>query len=296
MPLQYIDYAAWHSQHMKPPGPAHADTLAWWKQVFSKRTRSAKLPFMRSTKVDTGLHPSQAVIRWRLDEAAAERLDGFAREAGVTHFVVRLACFVALVADITGRSRLVLGTYVANRHRVETRNIVGLFTNLAPMVFSYRPRLPFGDWLRTVRDRVFETEAHAEIPYEEVHQQLRAAGLKPSGIRIVFGMSSDFGEQRFGGLTVTRLPHPVERMPWGCQMHIDARAPANSRLEFDARSYPREAMQAMVDRYVRLLEVAAQEPGLTIGRLVAMSSDNALRRAWAGRSSGRTAQPADYRG
>jgi acyl carrier protein len=293
MPLQYIDYAAWHNRFIKPGTAAYAQILAWWKQAFSKRVRSAKLPFMRSS-AETGLHPSEGIIHWKLDEAAAERLDAFARDVGVTHFIVRLACFVALIADVTGRSTLVLGTYFANRHRVETRNIVGLFTNLAPMVFSYRRRLALGDWLRTVRDQVFETEARSEIPYEELYEQLRAAGLKPSGVRIVFTMSSDLGVQRFGGLTVTRRPYPLERMPWGCQVYIDERVPANSRVDFDAGYYPRTAMQAMVDRYLRLLDAASRQPDLTIGRLVAMSSDNSVRRAWANRSAVRSVASVEH--
>jgi hypothetical protein len=135
--------------------------------------------------------------------------------------------------------------------------------------------------LRYVRDRVFEAEAHGDIPYEELYRQLRAAGLRPSGIRIVFTLSADMGEQRFGGLTVVRLPYPVGGMPWGCQVYIDERAPENSRVDFNAHQYPRTAMQAMVDRYLRLLDIASRQPCLTIGRLVAMSNDNGLRRAWA---------------
>jgi non-ribosomal peptide synthetase component F len=277
---------------MQPGSAAYTEILAWWKQVFSKRARSAKLPFLRSTR-ETGVHPGEGVIHWKPGDAVAARLDSFARDAGVTHFIVRVACFVALVADITGRSRLVFGTNFANRNRIETRNIVGFLANIAPLVFSYRPRLPFGDWLRYVRDRVFEAEAHGEIPYEELYRQLRVAGLKPPGIRIMFTLSADLGEQHFGGLTVTRLPYPVGKMPWGCQVYIDEREPENSRVDFDARCYPRAAMQAMVDRYLRLLDAASCQPGLSIGRLVAMTSDNTLRRAWANRSAVRDVHSVD---
>ena len=280
MPLQYVDYAVWHREIMQRGGPAYTEMLAWWKQLFSKRARAAKLPFRRSTP-EAGIDPSYGVIHWKLDNAAAERLDAFAREAGTTHFIIRLACFVALVADTTGRSPVVIGTSFANRRHIETRNIVGLLTNLVPLVFSYRPRLALRDWATTIRNRLFETEAHAEVPLEELYEQLRAAGLRPPGIRILFTMSADMGEQRVGGLTVSRRPYPVAKMPWGCQVHIDERAPENCRVDFDAGLYRRAGMQAMIDRYLRLLEVAARQPDLSIGRLVAMSSDNPVRRACA---------------
>ena len=280
MPLQYADYAVWHREVMQADNPAYTEMLAWWKQIFSNRARSTKLPFRRSSP-QAGLDPSHGVIKWKLDDAVGERLDLFARSAGATHFIVRLACFVALVADMTGRSTVVIGTYFANRNRIATRNIVGLLTNLAPLVFSHNPKLSFRNWVEIVRDRVFETEARAELPFEELYEQLRAAGLRPPSVRILFAMSADLLEHRFGGLTLTRRPYPVGKMPWGCQVYIDEHVPENCRVDFDAGIYHREGMQWLIDRYLRLLEAAALQPGLPVGRLLGMSSHNPIRRKYA---------------
>jgi acyl carrier protein len=280
MPLQYVDYAVWHRELMRPDGPVYEEMLAWWKQVFAKRIRTTKLPFRRSVR-ETGVDPGRGVVQWKLDDEVAARLDAVARRAGATHFVVRLACFIALIADLGGRSTVVIGTNFANRHRAETRNIVGLLTNLVPLVFPYRRRLPFREWLETVRDRLFDTEARAEIPYEELYRKLRAAGLKPPGVGILFTISADLGEQRMGDVSVIRRPYPVGTMPWGCQVYIDERVPGNCRVDFDANLYPPEEMAAMVDRYLRLLEAASRLPNMSIGRLVAMSSSNPVRRVLA---------------
>ena len=280
MRLQYVDYAVWHRDVMRAGGPAYLDMLAWWKNAFPRRARAAKLPFRR-LRPKAGIDPGQGVIRWKLDDAAAKRLDAFARQAGATHFIIRLACFVALVADMTGRSPVVIGTGFANRHRIETRNIVGLFTNLVPLVISCRPGLPLREWVEIVRDSLFAAEAHGELPFEELYDQLRAAGIKPPRVRILFTMASDMGEQRVGDLVIKRRPHPMPSMPWGCQVYVDQRVPENCRVDFDAGLYRRAGMQAMFDRYVRLLELASRRPDLSMARLVAMSSANPLRRAWA---------------
>jgi hypothetical protein len=105
--------------------------------------------------------------------------------------------------------------------------------------------------------------------------------LKPPPIKVMFTMGSDWSEQRMAGVAITRRPHPLAEMPWGCQVYIDKHTRANCRLEFDARVYRHDGMQALVDRYVRLLEAAAERPDLPIGRLVAMTSTNPLRRALA---------------
>ena len=86
-------------------------------------------------------------------------------------------------------------------------------------------------------------------------------------------------EQQFGGLTMKRIAYPIGEMPRGCHFYVDERNPENCRVDFNANLYDRDGMQAMVDRYVRLFEIASRHPELTIGRLVALSSDNRLRRA-----------------
>jgi amino acid adenylation domain-containing protein len=284
MRLQYADYAAWHRDIMRPDRAPYQEMFAWWRQVFSARIRKTKLRFQRSARA-VNAEPSQGVLRWKLNDSATDQLDRFARKAGATHFAVRLACFVALLAEIARRPQVVIGTTFANRSN-ETKTIAGLFTNLAPLVLAYRPGLKFGDWVKTVRNQLFETERNAAIPFEELYARLRAAGLKPPNPEILFTMASDWSKQRIGALTITRRPHPVVDMPWGCQVYIDQRTPESCRVEFDASRYDRVAMQAMVDRYVRLLELSSARTDATIGELVGMSSANPIRRAIA-RYSGR---------
>ena len=276
MPLQYADYAVWHREFMRPDGVAYQQMLDWWKQIFAKRLRTTRLPRHKASQASDA-DPSQATLRWRLENGFGEQLDTTARRAGATHFVIRLACFVALLADMTGRSTVVLGTSFTYRQRSDTRNIAGLFTNLAPLVFSYRSDLVLSDWVEMVRDRLFETERHAELPLEALYGELRAAGLRPPSIQVVFTMASDWPEQRISGIVMKRRPPPLAEMPWGCQVYIDQKKPANCRVDFDANLYRPDDMQAMTARYVRLLEAAAEHPNLPIGKLVALTSDSRLR-------------------
>ena len=66
-------------------------------------------------------------------------------------------------------------------------------------------------------------------------------------------------------------------MPWGCQFYVEAQKPENCRVNFDAGVYDRNGMRAMLDRYLRLLEAAAHEPELPIGKLLAMTGAKPLR-------------------
>ncbi|MEW9837733.1 AMP-binding protein [Mesorhizobium marinum] len=267
LPLQYVDFAVWHREVMRPDGHAFQRSLHWWKGVFARRLRTTRLPFPERRA--SGGATKHATCRWRLDAGSSERLDTVARQAGATHFVIRLACFLALVAQMCGRSTAVIGTGFTNRQRLDTTNIAGSFTNLAPLVVPYRRDLSLQDWVKTVRDGLFETEENADIPLEQLYESLRRSGLRPPPIKALFMMTSGWSEQRIGDITIRRRPHPLPEMPWGFQMYVDQGSPAHCRIEFDADRYRPEDVKSFADIYVGLLEVAASNPDVSIGTLVA---------------------------
>jgi amino acid adenylation domain-containing protein len=269
-PLQYADYAVWQRQVMGPDGPYFNEVMRWWKDLSIPP--AARLPFRRLIQ-RAPLDPSEGVLQWKLAEQTAKRLDVTARSAGATHFTVRLAAFAALIADVTASSTVVIGTSFANRQRVETQNIVGRFLNTVHLVFSYDANKTFREWLAFVRDHVFEATTRAELPYDS----LRASGVQPPEIEFYFRMSRDHSDQHFGNLTISNEFFSVGTMPSKCMFDIDERKPENCRVLFDANAYDRNEMRAMLDRYLRLLEVAAREPELPIGKLLRMAGAKPLR-------------------
>ena len=242
--------------------------MTWWKTLLSSTPPATRLPFRRLIRRG-GLDPSEGVLQWELGEQAAKRLDEIARCAGATHFIVRLAAFAALLADVTGNSSIVIGTYFDNRNRVDAQTIVGPFLNAVTLVFSYDASKTFLEWLEIVRDRVFETMARSELPFVKIHERLRASGVEPPEFRAVFMMSSHHSDQHFGNLTISDEFWNVGTMPQGCTVYIDEQKPENCRVLFDANLY--DGMRALLDRYLRLLEAAARESELPIGKLLTMT-------------------------
>jgi hypothetical protein len=269
-PLQYADYAVWQRQVMRPNGPYFNEVLSWWKRLNA--LPATRLPFRRWIRRES-LNPSEGVLQWKLAEQTAKRLDEIARSAGATHFKVRLAAFAALIADVTDSSTIVIGTAFANRNHVATQNIVGPFLNMVHLVFSYDANKTFLEWLEFVRDRVFEATTRAELPYDS----LRASGVQPPEIEFYFTMSGDRPDQLFGNLAISDEFYSVGRMPRKCLFEVDERKPENCRVNFDANTYDRSEMRVMIDRYLRLLEAAAREPKLPIGKLLAMIGAKPLR-------------------
>jgi hypothetical protein len=106
---------------------------------------------------------------------------------------------------------------------------------------------------------------------------LRADGIEPPDRGIIFALASDHSDQRFGNLAMSNEVRSIGKMPSGCQFYVEAQKPENCRVYFDAGVYDRNGMLVMVDRYLRLLEAAAHEPELPIGKLLAMTGANPAR-------------------
>jgi acyl carrier protein len=270
MPLQYADFAVWHREILRPDGRAYQEILDWWKGVFAKRLRTTRLPFRE--RRTSGGETAHATQRWRLDAELAERLDTIARRAGATHFIIRLACFQALLAHTGGKSTVVIGTsFSGGRQRSETSNIAGMFSNVAPLVVRYRSDASLSEWVRSVRDSLFETEKHADLPVETLFASLRQSGLRLPPIKVLFTMASDWSEQKIGGITIRRRPHPLPEMPWGFQMYVDQKTPSHCRIEFNSSRYRPDDVRSFAESYERLLKAAANHPDLSIGQLVTMA-------------------------
>ena len=259
-----------------PDSPLLNEAVNWWKSVLSTAPPETELPFRRWIR-RVGLDPSEGVLQWRLeDKQTIKRLDEIARGAGVTHFIVRLAAFVALIADVTGNSTVVITSAFSNRNRVETQAIVGPVTTMAPVVFSCDASRSFLEWLEIVRDRVFETVRHSDIPFHTIAEKLQASGVKVPECPIVFMMSSYLSDQHFGSLTISNEFWSVGKMPVGCTFYLD-RKPENCLVNFDANLYDRNGMRVLLDRYHRLLEAVAREPELPIRTLLTMIGAKPLR-------------------
>jgi amino acid adenylation domain-containing protein len=268
-PLQYADYAVWQRKVGQCDGPYIKEAINWWQTVFSTTPPATRLPFQRLIR-RTGIDPTEGVLRWMPEEPVGRRLDEIARSVGTTNFVVRLAAFAALIADLGGNSTIEIRTFFDNRHRTEAQTIVGRFVNWVPLVFSYDANKTFLQWLETVHNRVFETLAHSELPFDKIKEQLRSVGTKPSGTQITFMLSRDHSDQHFGHLIIGDESWSTGTMPLGCLFYVDAKRPENCQVRFDARLYEPKEMRALLDRYLRLLETASREPELPIGQLQTM--------------------------
>jgi amino acid adenylation domain-containing protein len=168
LPIQYADFAAWQRERLS--GEGLEELLAYWRRQL------ASLPEL-NLPTD---HPRPAVQTVRgayqvaaLPPALSAQLRALGQQEGATVFMVLLAAFQTLLYRYTGRHDIVVGTDVANRNRVETEGLIGVFVNHLVMRTDLSGGPTFRELLSRVREASLGAYAHQDMPFDMLVKALK---------------------------------------------------------------------------------------------------------------------------
>jgi hypothetical protein len=136
------------------------------------------------------------------------------------------------------------------------------------------PSFSFHEWLAMVQKQVVETQAHAQIPFEELGNDLRLQGVIPPEIQVIFGGPAPATRSEFAGLVFTAHAHsfkgfPIGQdhasMPWGMTLTLDlTNLERPCELTFDARIYDPQKVRGFFSAYCQLLARVSVDAGQTL--------------------------------
>lgn len=263
-PLHYADFASWQRQRLHRQGDMYRSSVAWWKIRLAEKVRPLELP-RRTGASHFHAKPEDGLIWWGLDEQISRRLETLARARNATYFGVRLAAFMIHLARESRNNDVVLGMYATNRTRLETQRMFGFFANLTTLRMKLEPGRSFSYWLDETQRLVGETHSNGEIPYEELCDELRRAGIEPPEIRAIFGMSDHRADLQLGTAKFSWIDRRVESMPWGFSLSFDQHHERNRcSVMFDACLYDPAWVREFVGRYIKLLEDVSLNPDVPV--------------------------------
>jgi hypothetical protein len=274
--LDYADFAAWQRKTLDPSQAAYRHTVAWWKGVFAGNPAATDLPFkfrrplQRWFKWVTVRDPASGIVRWGIDRQITERLQKIGRAERAGFHDIRLAAFVALLADECKVDDVIICAYSSVRKQLPLQTMYGLFVNVIPLRFRFEPTMRFRAWLDIVRKRSLEFSEHNEIPVEHLREALKREGVRLPDFYLIFNVSAH-PVINFSGLQLSWSDQQMT-MPWGFAMAPDRLSEdTNCRTLFDARSYEPVEVRRLVDRYQRLLDAISRNADLPIAELLVVS-------------------------
>ena len=166
--IRYADFALWQRASLV------GETLEALLAPALRRLAGApvvELPFDHPRRPRRTRPAAQAPIALPPAETAALRR--LARRHGATLFTTLLAVFDAWLCRVTGQVDLVVGSPVANRNRLETEGVVGLFVNTLALRVDTAGDPSLGDLLARAREAALDAQAAQDLPFERLVEALR---------------------------------------------------------------------------------------------------------------------------
>jgi amino acid adenylation domain-containing protein/non-ribosomal peptide synthase protein (TIGR01720 family) len=166
--VQYPDYSAWQREFLT------GDTLR--QQVDYWRSHLEGAPTLE-LPTDRPRPPVQSyrgnIYRFVWPAALTERIRAVAVETGSSMNMVIMAGFYLMLHQYSRQDDVIVGTLLGNRNRAETEPLVGFFVNSAPIRARLRGDVPFRDLVRQVRTAVLDADAHQDLPFDKMLDELK---------------------------------------------------------------------------------------------------------------------------
>jgi amino acid adenylation domain-containing protein len=201
LPIQYADFAVWQRERLQ--GDALEEQLDYWRRKLSDLPRLA-LPTDRPRPDIQSVRGAYQVVPLPADLSASVRSLG--QQEGVTVFMTLLAAFQTLLYRYTGQQDIVVGTDVANRTRVETEGLIGIFVNHLVMRTDLSGRPTFRELLGRVRAVSLGAYAHQDLPFDMLVKALkpkRDLGHTPLFQVLFVVQNAPMPELNLSGLTLS---------------------------------------------------------------------------------------------
>ncbi|MBP3701850.1 MAG: amino acid adenylation domain-containing protein, partial [Lachnospiraceae bacterium] len=207
----YLDHA-WDLEERRQRGERSdgmegQSSLSYWKEHFAQVPEALDLPTDHSRP-----HPFDYKgknYRHIMSAAVSSRVDNYIREQGCTAYTLFLAAFGVLLAEVSGKRRLTVGTPVSGRRTREERAICGPFLDTLPLILTPDRETTVADYLQAVQAEVSGMLDHGDCSLEEIITALglpRSMGENPLYQVMLSMRPFAVAELSLGGAALEYLP------------------------------------------------------------------------------------------
>jgi amino acid adenylation domain-containing protein len=187
-----------------------------------------------------------------------EGLNALGRAEKSSLLMTMLAAFQVLLMRFSGQEDFGVGTVVANRKRIETKELIGFFLNTLVIRANLRGEPTFREALRRVREAVLGGYEHQDLAFEKLVEELapvRDVSRSPV-FQVAFTLRRSIeGKSELGGLEMV----PFELDPGTSKFDLimgveEAGQNAVIGLNYSKDLFEAETIRHMLEHYERLLE------------------------------------------
>jgi len=262
--IQYADYSQWQREWLQ--GDVLDRQVTYWKHQL-EGLAALDLPTDHSRPA-TISHRGKTV-QFKLPAELSLQLKALSRKESATLFMTMLAAFQVLLGRYAGQRDVAVGTPIANRQRLETESLIGLFSNMLVLRTDLSGRPTFDALLRQVRHAVLDSDAHQDVPFEMLVEELapdRDLGRTPF-FQVVFAIENGRAlNMEMPGLRLGSQDWDDETAKFDVTLFIGDRGDAlTGAIEYATDLFEPQTIERLIGHYQSLLEwvVANSDSAIT---------------------------------
>ncbi|PSJ18787.1 non-ribosomal peptide synthetase [Nitrosomonas supralitoralis] len=272
--IQYADYALWQRNWLEAGEKERQ--LTYWRNQLGEAHPVLQLPTDRP-RASTA-HYRAGQHDFTLPGSLISRLQCQAQDRGMTLFMMFLTGFQVLLYRYTGQSDMRVGVPTANRHRIETENIVGLFVNTQVLCNRIDSRMPLSVALDQTHEAALGMQTYQDLPFEQLVEALQPErNLHQNPLFQVM-----FNHLREDYRALGQLPElTVEEYELGersaqFELTLDTVERPDGRIDarftYVVELFEPSTITRLSEHYLRVLEQLAETPQQCVGDITLLSA------------------------
>jgi len=219
----------------------------------------------------------RAHVTFDLSDQLTAAVDAFARQRGLTRFIVLLAALAILLREFAATDDVALLAPLAGRERLEFERVFGFFANVIPIRTQVRDELSVAEFAESVRHRVATALRVREVPFPVLEERILREGtaLGFHGMLSVVGYPRPSSQlaaqsQEIPVWTARRLlgsaleVYNPESVPVDVCMSCTGTGRVVGALEFNVPSMTDGYARAFLDAFESALERCVVEPNTSV--------------------------------
>ncbi|WP_433671224.1 amino acid adenylation domain-containing protein [Nocardia sp. CA-136227] len=272
--VQYSDYALWQRDVLGSPDEPEslsARQLRYWTATLDGVIEELPLPFDRPRPVV--MSNRGATVGYSLSTDLVQGLEDCARQHDSTLFMVVHGALAVLLARMSGGTDVPVGTPIAGRGVAALDDMVGMFVNTLVLRTEVDPGRSFADLLGRVRRVDLDAFDHADIPFEQVVDQLvtqRSQARHPLFQVLLAFQNLEPVTLELPGLelSVVDLPGTASRFDLQFILSPDHDSGGMTvAVTYATDLFDAATVDSLIHRWIRILESVVADPTIPVGAI-----------------------------
>ncbi|WP_276209479.1 non-ribosomal peptide synthase/polyketide synthase [Pseudomonas lutea] len=276
LPVQYTDFAVWQRDWLAA-GEGERQ-LAYWREQLGDQHPVLELPTDRPRPAQQSYRGDRLLFTF--NAALNQRLRGFAREQGVTPFMVMLSAYQVLLHRLSGQNDVRVGVPIAGRSRLEVEGLIGFFVSTQVLLANVSPGLSYRQVLEQTTACSLDAQAHQDLPFEQLVEALqpeRSLSHNP-----LFQVAYDHQQRDFDVLSglpglhaeVLPLDDGSSQFDLALNTHEDADGTLGGSWTYATDLFDHASIERLHARFKQLLAQLLSAPDVAIGDVELLDTED----------------------